>query len=194
MAGSTFGTAFSITTWGESHGAGVGVVIDGCPAGLSLSESDIQAFLDRRRPGQSVYTTPRKESDTVSILSGIFEGKTTGTPISLVVYNETQRSKDYSAIMDIYRPGHADYTFDKKYGFRVTEAAAEAQAVKQSDVLPQVPLPLSCFPSLVFGFSHLRKRFTISISIMKTSMSAKSQKMPFTCRTRQLPLKQAHFF
>lgn len=118
MAGSTFGTAFSITTWGESHGAGVGVVIDGCPAGLSLSESDIQAFLDRRRPGQSVYTTPRKESDTVSILSGIFEGKTTGTPISLVVYNETQRSKDYSAIMDIYRPGHADYTFDKKYGFR----------------------------------------------------------------------------
>lgn len=118
MAGSTFGTAFSITTWGESHGTGVGVVIDGCPAGLALSEADIQSFLDRRRPGQSIYTTPRKEADKVSILSGVFEGRTTGTPIMLAVYNETQRSKDYAAIMDIYRPGHADYTFDKKYGFR----------------------------------------------------------------------------
>lgn len=118
MAGSSFGTAFSITTWGESHGAGVGVVIDGCPAGLLLCENDIQSFLNRRRPGQSVYSTPRKEADKVSILSGVFEGKTTGTPISLMVFNETQRSKDYSAIMDIYRPGHADFTFDKKYGFR----------------------------------------------------------------------------
>lgn len=118
MAGSTFGTAFSITTWGESHGEGVGVVIDGCPAGLPLSADDIQSYLNRRRPGQSAYTTPRSESDKVSILSGTFKGRTTGTPISLAVYNETQRSKDYSAIMDVYRPGHADYTFDKKYGFR----------------------------------------------------------------------------
>ncbi|MED9933551.1 MAG: chorismate synthase, partial [Catenibacillus sp.] len=94
MAGSSFGTAFSITTWGESHGAGVGVVIDGCPAGLLLCENDIQSFLNRRRPGQSAYSTPRKEADKVSILSGVFEGKTTGTPISLMVFNETQRSKD----------------------------------------------------------------------------------------------------
>ncbi len=118
MAGSTFGTQFKITTWGESHGKGVGVVIDGCPAGLSLCEEDIQAFLNRRKPGQSRYSTPRKEDDAVQILSGVFEGKTTGTPISLVVFNENQRSKDYGDIATYYRPGHADYTFDMKYGFR----------------------------------------------------------------------------
>ncbi len=118
MAGSTFGTIFKITTWGESHGAGVGVVIDGCPAGLYLCEDDIQKFLNRRKPGQSQFTTPRKEDDKVQILSGVFEGKTTGTPISLVVMNENQRSKDYSDIASYYRPGHADYTFDMKYGFR----------------------------------------------------------------------------
>lgn len=118
MAGSTFGNIFRITTWGESHGKGVGVVVDGCPAGLPLEESDIQKYLDRRKPGQSRYTTPRKEEDTVEILSGVFEGKTTGTPISLAVYNKTQRSGDYSAIADCYRPGHADLTYDIKYGFR----------------------------------------------------------------------------
>ncbi|MDE7063161.1 MAG: chorismate synthase, partial [Lachnospiraceae bacterium] len=118
MAGSTIGNQFKITTWGESHGAGVGVVIDGCPAGLSLVEEDIQRYLNRRKPGQSAYSTPRQESDTVRILSGVFEGKTTGTPISLMVANEQQRSKDYSEIASYYRPGHADYTFDAKYGFR----------------------------------------------------------------------------
>lgn len=118
MAGSTFGTIFKITTWGESHGKGVGVVVDGCPAGLYLCEEDIQKFLDRRKPGQSQFSTPRRENDTVQILSGVFEGKTTGTPISLIVYNENQRSKDYSDIASYYRPGHADYTFDCKYGFR----------------------------------------------------------------------------
>lgn len=118
MAGSTFGNRFKITTWGESHGAGVGVVIDGCPAGLSLSSEDIQLYLNRRKPGQSRFTTPRKEDDAVEILSGVFEGKTTGTPISLVVYNHNQKSKDYSEIASCYRPGHADYTFDAKYGFR----------------------------------------------------------------------------
>lgn len=118
MAGSSFGTIFKITTWGESHGKGVGVVVDGCPAGLPLCEDDIQTFLNRRKPGQSKYTTPRKEDDAVEILSGVFEGKTTGTPISLVVFNKNQQSKDYSEIASYYRPGHADYTFDEKYGFR----------------------------------------------------------------------------
>ena len=118
MAGSTFGNIFQITTWGESHGKALGVVIDGCPAGLFLSENDIQPFLDRRKPGQSVYSTPRKEEDKIEILSGVFEGKTTGTPISMILYNKSQQSRDYSEIASYYRPGHADYTFDKKYGFR----------------------------------------------------------------------------
>ncbi|MCR5704992.1 MAG: chorismate synthase [Eubacterium sp.] len=118
MAGSTYGNIFKITTWGESHGKALGVVIDGCPAGISLSIEDIQSFLNRRKPGQSKYTTQRNEADQVDILSGIFEGKTTGTPISLVVYNKDQHSADYSEISQCYRPGHADYTFDKKYGFR----------------------------------------------------------------------------
>ena len=118
MAGSTFGTVFKVTTWGESHGKAVGAVIDGCPAGLPLCEADIQEYLDRRKPGQSKFTTARSEGDQVEILSGVFEGKTTGTPISLEIRNTDQRSHDYSNIMDTYRPGHADYTFDKKYGFR----------------------------------------------------------------------------
>jgi chorismate synthase len=118
MAGSTYGKLFKVTTWGESHGKGIGVVVDGCPAGLALCEDDIQKFLDRRKPGQSKFTTQRKESDTVEILSGVFEGKTTGTPISMVVWNENQKSKDYSEIASYYRPGHADYPFDEKYGFR----------------------------------------------------------------------------
>lgn len=118
MAGSTFGNIFRITTWGESHGKGVGVVVDGCPAGLPLEESDIQKYLNRRKPGQSRYATPRKEDDAVEILSGVFEGKTTGAPISMIVYNKTQRSKDYSEIANYYRPGHADLTYDLKYGFR----------------------------------------------------------------------------
>ena len=118
MAGSTFGNIFKITTWGESHGKALGVVIDGCPAGLSLDESDIQPYLDRRKPGQTSIATPRKESDQVEILSGVFEGRTTGTPISLMVPNTSQKSSDYSEIASYYRPGHADYTFDAKYGFR----------------------------------------------------------------------------
>lgn len=118
MAGSGFGTIFHISTWGESHGNGIGVVVDGCPAGLELCAEDIQKFLDRRKPGQSAYTTQRNEADAVEILSGVFEGRTTGTPISMVVYNKTQRSSDYSEIASYYRPGHADYTFDMKYGFR----------------------------------------------------------------------------
>lgn len=118
MAGSTYGNIFRTTTWGESHGKGVGVVIDGCPAGLPLDEAVIQQYLNRRKPGQTRYSTPRKEDDLVEIYSGIFEGKTTGTPISMAIMNHTQRSSDYSDIASYYRPGHADYTFDAKYGFR----------------------------------------------------------------------------
>lgn len=118
MAGSSFGTIFKITTWGESHGKALGVVIDGCPAGLSLCEEDIQVYLNRRKPGQSNISTPRKEDDAVEILSGVFEGRTTGTPISLIVRNTSQISRDYSEIASCYRPGHADYTYDEKYGFR----------------------------------------------------------------------------
>ena len=118
MSGSSFGSIFRITTWGESHGPGIGVVIDGCPAGIPVSESDIQSFLDRRKPGQSKYATKRNESDSVEILSGVFEGKTTGTPISLVVRNQDQRSRDYGNIAALFRPGHADYPFTEKYGFR----------------------------------------------------------------------------
>lgn len=118
MAGSSFGNIFRITTWGESHGKALGVVVDGCPAGLTLSEEDIQVFMDRRKPGTSSITTQRKEADAIEILSGVFEGKTTGCPISLMVRNTQQHSADYSEIASYYRPGHADYTFDEKYGFR----------------------------------------------------------------------------
>lgn len=118
MAGSTYGTIFKITTWGESHGKALGVVVDGCPAGLPLEEADVQRYLDRRKPGTSAVTTPRKEEDAVEILSGVFEGRTTGTPISMIVWNTSQKSGDYSEIASYYRPGHADYTYDEKYGFR----------------------------------------------------------------------------
>ena len=118
MPGNTFGHSFRITTFGESHGAAIGVIIDGCPAGLDIDLTKIQHDLDRRRPGQSEITTQRKESDSVQVLSGIFEGKTTGTPIALQIVNEDARSKDYSHIKDTYRPSHADFTYDEKYGFR----------------------------------------------------------------------------
>ncbi len=118
MAGNTFGSTFKITTFGESHGKAIGVTIDGCPAGLAIDEDFVQLELDRRRPGQSKIVTQRNESDTAQILSGVFEGKSTGHPIAMVIYNEDQRSKDYSHIADKYRPSHADYTYQAKYGHR----------------------------------------------------------------------------
>ena len=118
MSLNTFGHVFRFTTWGESHGPALGAVVDGCPPGLALSEADIQPFLDSRRPGQSKYTTQRQEPDAVRILSGVFEGRTTGTPISLMIENVDQRSKDYSEVAKAYRPGHADYAYDAKYGLR----------------------------------------------------------------------------
>ena len=118
MTGSTIGQVFTVTTAGESHGKALLAIVDGCPPGLELSEQDIQPYLDKRKPGKSRYTTQRKESDAVEILSGVFEGKTTGTPIALSIHNEDQRSKDYSKIADRFRPGHADYTYQHKFGFR----------------------------------------------------------------------------
>ena len=118
MSGNSFGNLFTVTGFGESHGAAIGCIVDGCPPGLELCEDDLQADLDRRKPGTSRHTTQRREADEVKILSGLFEGKTTGTPIALVIYNTDQRSKDYSEIMDRFRPGHADYTYLQKYGLR----------------------------------------------------------------------------
>ncbi|MGV2494960.1 chorismate synthase [Pelagerythrobacter aerophilus] len=118
MSWNTFGRVFRMTTWGESHGPALGALVDGCPPGLELSEQQIQPFLDTRRPGQSKFTTQRQEADRVKILSGTFEGRTTGTPISLMIENTDQRSKDYSEIAAAYRPGHADYAYDAKYGLR----------------------------------------------------------------------------
>ena len=132
MAGNTFGQLFRVTTFGESHGIALGAVVDGCPPGLELSESDLQGDLDRRKPGQSKYTTQRREDDLVRILSGVFEGKTTGTPIGLLIENEDQRSRDYTAIKDVFRPAHADYTYTKKYGIRDYRGGGRASARETS--------------------------------------------------------------
>ena len=171
MAGSSFGNQFRITTWGESHGKGLGVVIDGCPAGLSLSEEDIQKYLDRRKPGVSQYVTKRKESDTAKIMSGVFEGRTTGTPISIMVLNEDQRSTDYSDIEMFYRPGHADYTFDSKYGFRdyrgggrssgretIARVAAGAVAAK---ILKELGIEITAYTQCIGGIGIDYSRFDI---------------------------------
>ena len=189
MAGSTYGTIFHIMTWGESHGKGVGVTIDGCPAGLPLCEEDIQKYLDRRKPGQSKFTTQRNESDTVEILSGIFEGKTTGTPISMMVWNKDQHSKDYSEIASYYRPGHADLGFDVKYGFRdyrgggrssgretIGRVAGGAVAAK---VLEQ--MGITCF-------AYSKSIGPVSVMPL-VSMLPLSMTMPYICRTQKRPKK-----
>ncbi len=128
MAGNTFGKLFSVTTFGESHGLALGCIVDGCPPGMDLTEADIQPELDRRRPGSSQFVTQRREPDTVRILSGVYQGKTTGTPIALIIENQDQRSKDYSAIADIFRPGHGDYTYFMKYGIRDPRGGGRSSA------------------------------------------------------------------
>jgi len=128
MSGNAFGKLFTVTSFGESHGPALGCVVDGCPPGMSLSEEDMQKDLDRRKPGQSRFTTQRREDDAVKILSGVFKGKTTGTPIGLLIENTDQRSKDYSKIKDQFRPGHADYTYQKKYGIRDYRGGGRASA------------------------------------------------------------------
>jgi chorismate synthase len=128
MSGSTLGTLFSVTTFGESHGPAIGCVVDGCPPGMALAEADIQPELDRRRPGTSRHVTQRQEEDKVEILSGVFEGRTTGTPIALLIRNTDQRSKDYANLLDTFRPGHADYTYHHKYGLRDPRGGGRASA------------------------------------------------------------------
>src|SRR5512143_3929350 len=128
MSGSTLGTLYCVTSFGESHGPAIGCVVDGCPPGLALAEADIQRDLDRRKPGTSRHVTQRREADRVEILSGVFEGKTTGTPIALLIRNEDQRSKDYAAIAASFRPGHADYTYLQKYGIRDPRGGGRASA------------------------------------------------------------------
>ena len=128
MSGNSFGKLFVVTGFGESHGPAIGAIVDGCPPGLPLCEADLQGDLDRRRPGKSRHTTQRRESDTVQILSGVFEGVTTGTPIGLIIHNEDQRSKDYSEIAAKFRPGHADYTYTMKYGIRDPRGGGRSSA------------------------------------------------------------------
>ena len=128
MSGNTFGKLFTVTTFGESHGSALGCIVDGCPPGLNLAEPDLQKDLDRRKPGTSRFTTQRREPDEVRILSGVFEGKTTGTPIGLLIENTDQKSRDYSEIKDSFRPGHADYTYNQKYGFRDYRGGGRASA------------------------------------------------------------------
>ncbi len=169
MPGSVFGNCFRIMTWGESHGKALGVVVDGCPSGLPLCQEDIQVYLDRRKPGQSKFTTQRQEGDLVEILSGVFEGKTTGCPIALEVRNTDQRSRDYSKIKDLYRPGHADFTYDAKYGFRdyrgggrssgretIGRVAAGAIAAK---ILAQLGIQVQAYTYSIGGICISRDRF-----------------------------------
>jgi len=132
LSGNTFGKLFTVTSFGESHGPALGCIVDGCPPGLELCEADLQIDLDRRKPGQSRYTTQRREEDQVKILSGVFEGKTTGTPIGMIIENMDQRSKDYSKIQDQFRPAHADYTYQKKYGFRDYRGGGRSSARETS--------------------------------------------------------------
>ena len=148
MAGSIYGTILKVTTWGESHGKGIGVVVDGCPAGLPLTEADIQVYLDRRKPGQSKFTTARQEGDVVEILSGVFEGRTTGTPIALEVRNTDQRSHDYGNIMDDIVPDMRIIPLTVNMGLGITAAAGVPQAVRLPAGWLQGLLPVSCLKAL----------------------------------------------
>ncbi len=153
MAGNTFGHLFRVTTGGVSHGPGYAVIIDGCPPGLSLSADDLLPDLRRRRPGQSKLVTQRQEEDVPEIWSGVFEGRTDGTSITILFRNTDQRSHDYSDIKDKYRPGHADFTFDAKYGFRDYRGGGRSSAAKPSAASPPARSPRNCSPATTFAFS-----------------------------------------
>ncbi len=201
MAGSTLGRHFSISTWGESHGKAIGVVIDGVPAGLPLCEDDLALYLNRRRPGSNAYGTKRNEADAPEILSGIFEGKTTGTPISVMIRNTSQISKDYSNIASVYRPGHADYTFDEKYGFRdyrgggrssgretIGRVAAGAIACK---ILKEIGIEIMAYTRAIGPFTANGSDFTIeavnasAIYMPDAETSTKAESYLQECMTKQ---------
>lgn len=201
MAGSTFGRHFSITTWGESHGKAIGVVVDGVPAGLSLNEDDLALYLNRRRPGSNAYGTKRNEADAPEILSGIFEGKTTGTPISIMIRNTSQLSRDYSNIASVYRPGHADYTFDEKYGFRdyrgggrssgretIGRVAAGAIAAK---ILKELDIEIMAYTRAIGPFTAKGSDFTLedifasAVYMPDAEVSAKTEAFLQDCMAKQ---------
>lgn len=183
MAGSTYGSIFKITTWGESHGPALGVVIDGCPAGLALNEEDIQKYLDRRKPGQNSTTTARKEGDKVEILSGVFEGITTGAPISLMVRNSDQHSKDYSNIASVYRPGHADYTFDTKYGIRDYRGGGRSSGRETLSRVAAGAIAIKILESL--GIKVEAKAASIGPVILENGMNDEAVKYIEDCKLRQ---------
>lgn len=199
MAGSNFGNIFKISTWGESHGKALGVVIDGVPAGLELCEEDIQIFLDRRKPGTSAITTPRKEDDLVQIMSGIFEGKTTGTPISLIVYNTSQKSADYSEIASYYRPGHADYTFDSKYGFRDYRGGGRssgretigrvASGAIASKILSKLGITVHCYTKSIgpisCEYTYNCRETVLSTPTAMTSVDANDKAIEYISKIRE---------
>ena len=168
MSGNTFGQAFTVTTFGESHGPALGAIVDGCPPGLGLNEADIQPDLDRRRPGRSKYASQRKESDQVRILSGVFAGRTTGTPIGLLVENEDQKSKDYDDIKDLFRPAHADFTYHHKYGIRDYRGSGRASARETVMRVAAGAIAKKCLKELadvqvrghLAAIGHIRPRFT----------------------------------
>ncbi len=148
MGGSIFGRYFKVATFGESHGAALGCIVDGCPSNLSLSEADIQSFLDKRKPGQSDISTPRKESDSCRILSGVFEGKTLGTPIALIIENANQKSSDYSEIAKLWRPSHADFTYDAKFGIRDPRGGGRSSARETAARVAAGAIARMCMPSI----------------------------------------------
>ena len=192
MAGSSFGNLFRITTWGESHGKGIGVVVDGCPAGLSLCEEDIQKFLDRRKPGQSKFTTQRRESDTVEILSGVFEGKTTGTPISMMVWNKDQHSADYSEIASYYRPGHADFCFDEKYGFRDYRGGGRSSGRETIGRVAGGAIAIKILEQMDISILATVRQSVRCPLILPGLIPQKFQKTSCICRMQQPQQKPAH--
>lgn len=183
MAGSTYGNIFKITTWGESHGPALGVVIDGCPAGLSLNEEDIQKYLDRRKPGQNSTTTARKEGDLVEILSGVFEGVTTGAPISLMVRNADQHSKDYSNIASVFRPGHADYTFDTKYGIRDYRGGGRSSGRETLSRVAAGAIAIKILENL--GIKIEAKAASIGPVVLENGMNDEAVKFIEKCKAEQ---------
>ncbi len=197
MAGNSFGTLFRFTTWGESHGPAIGVVVDGCPSLLDLSEGDIQPWLDKRRPGQSKYTTQRQEPDQVKILSGVFEGKTTGTPVSLMIENTDQRSKDYSEIAGKFRPGHADYTYWKKYGIRDYRGGGRSSARETACRVAAGAVARKVLDSSVFGGGIQVRGALVQIGPHKVDRSrwdwAEVDNNPFFCPDAQAAAEWATY-